>query len=87
MNALNALLEPIRQEFANTPEFQEALELAYPKPGKKEKKTKNKGTKYPGQNPNAKTAHDGAQVLAEEGIAEAITANGQGSGSSGQSKD
>jgi hypothetical protein len=84
--ALNALLEPIRQEFANSPEFQESLDLAYPKPEKKAKKVKEKGSKYPGKNPNMKTAEEGAQVLAEEGIAEDITANGQGTGSGGQSK-
>jgi hypothetical protein len=86
-DALNALLEPIRQEFANNPEFQESFELAYPKPGgKKVKKVKDKGSKYPGNNPNMKTAQQGADVLASEGIAEDITADGQGSGSGGQSK-
>ena len=78
-DALNALLEPIRQEYANNPEFKESFELAYPKP-------KDKGSKYPGPNPNMKTAEQGADVLASEGIAEAITADGQGTGSGGQSK-
>lgn len=86
-DALNALLEPIRQEFHKNPEFQEALELAYPKPGKKVKKVKDKGSKYPGPNPNMKTAQQGADVLASEGIAEAIIADGHGTGSGGQSKD
>jgi hypothetical protein len=85
--ALNNLLEPIRQEFHNNPEFQEALSLAYPKPGKKTKKVKDKGSRYPGPNPNMKTAQQGADVLASEGIAEAIIADGHGTGSGGQSKD
>ena len=86
MNALNALLEPIRQEYAASPEFQEALELAYPKPGKKVKKVKDKGSKYPGPNPNAKIGEQGADILASEGIAQDIIAHGQGSGSGEQSK-
>jgi hypothetical protein len=77
-DALNALLEPIRQEFATNPEFQKAFDLAYPKPGKKTKKVKDKGSKYPGSNPNMKTAKEGADVLASDGIAEDIIANGQG---------
>jgi len=85
-DALNTLLEPIRQEFANNPEFQESFELAYPKPGKKVKKVKDKGSKYPGPNPNMKTAHQGADVLASKGIAQAIVADGHGTGSAGQSK-
>ena len=84
--ALNALLERIRQEFVNNPRFQEALELAYPKPGKEVKKVKDKGSKYPGQNPNMKTSKEGADVLASEGIDEDIIANGQGTGSGGQSE-
>ena len=63
-DALNALLEPIRQEYANNPEFQESFELAYPKPKAKVKKVKDKGSKYPGPNPNMKTAEQGADVLA-----------------------
>ena len=86
-DALNALLEPIRQEFHNSPEFREAFELAYPKPGKKVKKVKGKGSRYPGPNPNMKTAQQGADVLASEGIAPAIIADGDGTSSGGQSKD
>jgi hypothetical protein len=47
-DALNKLLEPIRQEFANNPDFQRSFELAYPKPDKKVKKVKDKGSRYPG---------------------------------------
>jgi hypothetical protein len=85
-DALNALLEPIRQEFATNPEFQKAFDLAYPKPGKKTKKVKDKGSKYPGSNPNMKPAKEGTDVLVSEGIAKDIIANGQGTGSGGESK-
>ncbi|EHN02267.1 Tys1p [Saccharomyces cerevisiae x Saccharomyces kudriavzevii VIN7] len=51
-DAINELLEPIRQEFANNKEFQEASEKGYPvavpQKTKKLKKPKNKGSKYPG---------------------------------------
>ncbi|EJS43561.1 tys1p [Saccharomyces arboricola H-6] len=51
-DAVNELLEPIRQEFANNKEFQEASEKGYPvaapQKSKKTKKPKNKGSKYPG---------------------------------------
>ena len=50
------------------------------------KKVKDKGSKYPGTNPNMKTAEQGADLLASEGIGAGITANGQGTGSGGQSK-
>ena len=85
-DALNALLEPIRQEFATNPEFQKAFDLAYPKPEKKTKKVKDKGSKHPGNNPNMKMAKEGAGVLASDGIAEDVIANGQGTGSGGKSK-
>jgi len=85
-DALNALLEPIRQEFANSPEFKQAFDLAYPKPEKKAKKVKDKGSKYPGANPNEKTSKQGADIVASEGIADDIIANGQGTRSGGQSK-
>ena len=84
--ALNALLEPIRQEFASNPKFQEAFELAYPKPGKKVKKVKDKGPKHPGPNPVTKTGQKGADVHASEGTGEKIIANGEGTGSGDQSK-
>jgi hypothetical protein len=74
-DALNALLEPIRQEFANNPKFQESLELAYPKPGKKVKKVKDKGSKYPGKNANMKTGDQGANAPASEEIAENTITN------------
>lgn len=48
---INELLAPIREDFVNNPEFQEAEAKGYPvaaaKP-KKEKKVKNKGSMYPG---------------------------------------
>lgn len=54
-DAINALLEPIRQEFANNKEFQEAEAKGYPAPvsekSKKAKKPKDKGSRYPGGQP------------------------------------
>ncbi|KAF8455523.1 tRNA synthetases class I-domain-containing protein [Terfezia claveryi] len=46
--ALNALLEPIRNEFASSPDFQAITEAAYPSEGKTKKKKKEKkiGTGY-----------------------------------------
>ena len=85
-DALNALLEPIRQEFANSAEFQKAFDLAYPKPEKKVKKVKDKGSKYPGANPNIKIAKQGEDVVVSDGITENIVPNGQGISSEGQSK-
>jgi tyrosyl-tRNA synthetase len=71
--ALNTLLEPIRQEFASNPKFQQSFELAYPKPGKKAKKTKDKGSKYPG---GAKNLEQAADVVASEGVAQDLITNG-----------
>ncbi|KAL2262892.1 hypothetical protein VTK26DRAFT_9097 [Humicola hyalothermophila] len=45
---LNALLAPIQKAFQENKEWQEIAEKAYPPPPKKEKKVKNKGTRYPG---------------------------------------
>jgi tyrosyl-tRNA synthetase len=45
---LNALLEPIQEAFKASKEWQEIAEKAYPPPPKKEKKVKNKGSRYPG---------------------------------------
>lgn len=50
--AINELLAPIREDFANDPEFREAEAKGYPAPvsekAKKVKKPKNKGSMYPG---------------------------------------
>jgi tyrosyl-tRNA synthetase len=54
---LNALLAPIQQAFQASKEWQEIADKAYPPPPKKEKKVKNKGTRYPGgakEQPEAK---------------------------------
>jgi tyrosyl-tRNA synthetase len=45
---LSALLAPIQAAFQASKEWQEIAEKAYPPPPKKEKKVKNKGTRYPG---------------------------------------
>ena len=48
---LNALLAPIQEAFQASKEWQEIAEKAYPPPPKKEKKVKNKGTRYPAGGP------------------------------------
>jgi hypothetical protein len=79
-DALNALLEPIRQEFANRADFQQAFELAYPRPDKKVKKAKDKGSRYPG---NVKAnKQDGAVV---DGILHSSVIE-QGAGSRGSNE-
>jgi len=55
---LSALLAPIQAAFQASKEWQEIAEKAYPPPPKKEKKDKNKGTRYPGGGAPAK---DGEQ--------------------------
>ncbi len=45
---LTALLAPIQEAFQASKEWQEIADKAYPPPPKKEKKVKNKGTRYPG---------------------------------------
>ncbi|CCH41211.1 Tyrosyl-tRNA synthetase, cytoplasmic [Wickerhamomyces ciferrii] len=50
-DAINVLLAPIREEFANDKEFQEVEAKGYPAPVKQEKKTKkpkDKGSRHPG---------------------------------------
>ncbi|QPG76890.1 Tyrosine--tRNA ligase cytoplasmic [Brettanomyces nanus] len=52
-DGINQMLEPIIKDFEASPEFQEAEARGYPtnadKKGKKAKKQKNRGTKYPGK--------------------------------------
>lgn len=55
--AIDALLKPIREEFASDPEFREIEAKAYPPPAPKEtkkKKEKKMGTRYPGATQNNK---------------------------------
>ncbi len=58
---LSALLAPIQEAFQASKEWQEIADKAYPPPPKKEKKVKNKGTRYPGGAPPA-----GGEGKAEE---------------------
>ncbi|EDO15774.1 hypothetical protein Kpol_478p10 [Vanderwaltozyma polyspora DSM 70294] len=62
-DAINGLLAPIREEYAASPEFQEAQAKGYPvvtqEKTKKVKKPKNKGSRYPGA---AKQASSDAAV-------------------------
>jgi tyrosyl-tRNA synthetase len=62
IQALNGLLAPIQAEFEASSEWKKITELAYPPEVKKgkEKKVKNKGTRFPGA---AKA--DGAPQAAE----------------------
>jgi tyrosyl-tRNA synthetase len=57
---LNALMAPIIQDFEASKEWQELTLKAYPPPVKKEKKVKNRGTRFPGGNVEKPKA-DGAQ--------------------------
>lgn len=70
---LNALLAPIQKAFQENKEWQEIAEKAYPPPPKKEKKVKNKGTRYPGAGAPAKE-----QKPAEKSEELPIRPNGEG---------
>jgi len=66
-DAINALLAPIREDFKNDPEFQEAESKGYPPPVKQEKKSKkpkDKGSRHPGAAKKAEAA--GASAGADE---------------------
>jgi tyrosyl-tRNA synthetase len=57
VEALNALLAPVQEEFQASAEWKEIEKKAYPPPPaapKKEKKVKNKGTGHPGKQVEAK---------------------------------
>lgn len=56
--ALNALLAPIQAAFQADKAWQEIADKAYPPPPKKEKKVKNKGTRYPGGSKEQAEAQD-----------------------------
>lgn len=65
-DAINALLAPLREEFASNPEFQEAEKKGYPVEVKvkKTKKPKNKGSRYPGA--PAKTEDAAVEKVTEQ---------------------
>ncbi|ODV63408.1 tyrosine--tRNA ligase TYS1 [Ascoidea rubescens DSM 1968] len=75
-DAINELLEPVRNDFKNSKEFQEAHEKGYPIPkaqekAKKIKKVKNKGSRYPtGGARAAVPAQAQAQNQVEDKLAE-----------------
>ena len=60
-DALNELLAPVQKEFASTPDWKEVTEKAYPPPEikKKEKKPKNRGTRFPGSRETVEAKPDG----------------------------
>lgn len=57
---LNQLMAPITQDYESSKEWQEITVKAYPPPVKKEKKVKNRGTRFPG-GAAEKPKTDGAQ--------------------------
>ncbi|KAL1632877.1 Tyrosine--tRNA ligase cytoplasmic [Diplodia intermedia] len=63
-DAISTLLGPIQAAFNASPEWQEIEKLAYPpaveEKKKKEKKVKNKGSRYPGGVKNVKAQPDGS---------------------------
>lgn len=64
-DAINVLLAPIREDFANDPLFQEAQAKGYPAPVKQEKKVKkvkDKGSRHPGAQKKAALASDESKV-------------------------
>lgn len=56
--ALNALMAPLRDELANSPDFKELIDRAYPPEVKhvKEKKKKDRGAMFPGPKDKSKAA-------------------------------
>jgi tyrosyl-tRNA synthetase len=52
--ALVDLMAPIRAAYEASTEWQEITLKAYPPPPKKEKKVKDKGSRYPGAQPGEK---------------------------------
>lgn len=60
--ALNELMAPLQADFETSKEWQEITLKAYPPPVKKEKKVKNRGTRFPGG--DAPKQADGAPVEA-----------------------
>lgn len=61
--ALNELLEPVRKAYEESPEWQEIALKAYPPPAKKQKKVKDKGSRYPGGGKPAEAAGEQTQTL------------------------
>lgn len=59
--ALSGLLKPIQEEYQASLEWQEVANKAYPPPEvkKKEKKVKDRGTRFPGAKGGVETKPDG----------------------------
>jgi tyrosyl-tRNA synthetase len=66
--ALNELLEPIRKAYEDSPEWQEITLKAYPPPAKKEKKKKDKGSRYPGGAGKPTEGGEQAQTLPDRTV-------------------
>ena len=59
--ALLELLDPIQKDFLSSPEWKEIEQKAYPPPEvkKKEKKVKDRGTRFPGAKQEVEAKPDG----------------------------
>ena len=66
--ALTELMAPIQEAFKASKEWQDTAERAYPPEKKKEKKVKNRGTKFPG--------YQKEQAAATQEIKEAVQDGG-----------
>lgn len=64
---LNEIMAPIQEDFQSSKEWQEITLKAYPPPVKKEKKAKNRGTRFPGgQGGDAQKGPDGVPAATQE---------------------
>ncbi|CAM1507915.1 Fc.00g047630.m01.CDS01 [Cosmosporella sp. VM-42] len=75
--ALTELMAPIQEAFKESKEWQDTAERAYPPEKKKEKKVKNRGTKFPG--------YQKEQAAATQEIKEAVVTDGQAPVKDGES--
>lgn len=69
------IMTPIQADFQASEEWQEVTLKAYPPPAKKEKKVKNRGTRFPGAKGDAQ--QDGVTKKVEElSVADGAEPNG-----------
>ncbi|KAM6522632.1 Tyrosine--tRNA ligase cytoplasmic [Fusarium falciforme] len=71
------IMTPIQADFQASEEWQEVTLKAYPPPAKKEKKVKNRGTRFPGAKGGADALQDGVTKKVEElSVADGAQPNG-----------
>lgn len=71
------IMTPIQADFQASEEWQEVTLKAYPPPAKKEKKVKNRGTRFPGAKGGADAEQDGVTKKVEElSVADGAQPNG-----------